>query len=42
ANGEYAYKGTAVSGFPNLFFIVRPNITLGQTSMVLMTEAQIT
>jgi cation diffusion facilitator CzcD-associated flavoprotein CzcO len=41
ANGEYAYKGTAVSGFPNLFFIVRPKITLGQTSMVLMTEAQI-
>jgi cation diffusion facilitator CzcD-associated flavoprotein CzcO len=42
ANGEYAYKGTAVSGFPNLFFIVGPNITLGHTSMVLMIEAQVT
>lgn len=41
ADGEYAYKGTTVSGFPNLFFIVGPNITLGHTSMVLMIEAQV-
>ena len=41
ANGEYAYKGTTVSGYPNLFFIVGPNITLGHTSMVLMIEAQV-
>lgn len=40
-NGEYAYKGTTVSGFPNLFFIVGPNTTLGHTSMVLMIEAQV-
>lgn len=40
-NGEYAYKGTTVSGFPNLFLIVGPNITLGHTSMVLMIEAQV-
>jgi cyclohexanone monooxygenase len=36
-----AYKGTTVSGFPNLFQIVGPNTGLGHSSMVLIIEAQI-
>jgi len=37
-----AYLGTAVAGFPNLFFLVGPNTGLGHNSMVFMIEAQIT
>jgi cation diffusion facilitator CzcD-associated flavoprotein CzcO len=36
-----AYKGTAVAGYPNLFFLVGPNTGLGHTSIVFMIEAQI-
>ncbi len=36
-----AYKGTAVAGFPNLFFLIGPNTGLGHNSMVLMIESQI-
>ena len=36
-----AYKGTTVSGFPNLFFLVGPNTGLGHTSIVFMIESQI-
>ena len=38
--GMAAYKGTAVAGFPNMFFVVGPNTGLGHTSMVIMIEAQ--
>ena len=39
--GMQAYKGAAVAGFPNLFFLVGPNTGLGHTSMVYMIESQI-
>ena len=41
ANGEEAYVGTLVKGFPNLFLLVGPNTGLGHTSMVFMIEAQV-
>ena len=41
AAGMEAYKGTAVAGFPNLFFLVGPNTGLGHTSMVYMIESQV-
>ncbi|MDD3762854.1 MAG: NAD(P)/FAD-dependent oxidoreductase [Nevskiales bacterium] len=40
-DGPEAYKGTTVSGFPNLFMIVGPNTGLGHSSMVYMIESQI-
>ena len=36
-----AYRGTTVSGFPNLFILQGPNTGLGHSSVVLMTEAQV-
>ena len=36
----YAFRGTTVPGFPNLFFLLGPNTGLGHTSVVLMIEAQ--
>jgi len=36
-----AYRGTAVAGFPNLFFLLGPNTGLGHTSVLVMAEAQI-
>lgn len=41
ADGEEAYLGTTVHGFPNLCFIVGPNTGLGHSSMVFMIEAQV-
>jgi cation diffusion facilitator CzcD-associated flavoprotein CzcO len=41
ANGEEAYLGTLVKGFPNFFFIVGPNTGLGHSSMVFMIETQV-
>jgi cation diffusion facilitator CzcD-associated flavoprotein CzcO len=38
--GMSAYLGTAVAGFPNLFFIIGPNTGLGHNSMVFMMESQ--
>ncbi|MEB2310338.1 MAG: NAD(P)/FAD-dependent oxidoreductase [Sorangiineae bacterium] len=35
-----AYLGTTISGFPNLFLIIGPNLGLGHSSMVLMMESQ--
>ena len=35
-----AHRGTTVSGFPNLFFLLGPNTGLGHTSVVVMAEAQ--
>ncbi len=40
-DGEEAYLGTTVNGFPNLMLIVGPNVTLGHSSMVYMIETQI-
>jgi cation diffusion facilitator CzcD-associated flavoprotein CzcO len=37
-----AYRGTAVAGFPNLFFVVGPNTGLGHNSIVVMIESQLT
>jgi cation diffusion facilitator CzcD-associated flavoprotein CzcO len=36
-----AYRGAAVNGFPNLFFLVGPNTGLGHNSIVFMIEAQL-
>jgi cation diffusion facilitator CzcD-associated flavoprotein CzcO len=36
-----AYKGAAVAGYPNLFFLVGPNTGLGHNSIVFMIESQI-
>ncbi len=41
AGGMHAYKGTTLSGFPNLFFLAGPNTGIGHTSLVVMIEAQI-
>jgi cation diffusion facilitator CzcD-associated flavoprotein CzcO len=41
AGSMYAYKGTTVAGYPNLFFLVGPNTGLGHTSIVFMIESQI-
>lgn len=40
-DGPEAYKGAAVAGFPNLFFLMGPNTGLGHNSMVYMIESQI-
>jgi cation diffusion facilitator CzcD-associated flavoprotein CzcO len=39
--GMAAYKGTTISGFPNLFQIVGPNTGLGHSSMVFIIESQV-
>jgi cation diffusion facilitator CzcD-associated flavoprotein CzcO len=39
--GRQAYKGTAIAGFPNMFFLVGPNTFVGHSSMVYMIEAQL-
>ena len=36
-----AYRGAAVPGFPNLFWLVGPNTGLGHNSIVFMIEAQL-
>ena len=36
-----AYKGTAIAGFPNLFFLLGPNTGLGHNSMVYIIESQV-
>ncbi|MDQ6641074.1 MAG: NAD(P)/FAD-dependent oxidoreductase [Actinomycetota bacterium] len=40
-SGMVAYKGTTISGFPNLFQLVGPNTGLGHSSMVFIIESQI-
>ncbi|MEV4410703.1 NAD(P)/FAD-dependent oxidoreductase [Catellatospora sp. NPDC049609] len=37
----YAYRGTAVAGFPNLFLLLGPNTGLGHNSVVFMIECQL-
>jgi cyclohexanone monooxygenase len=39
--GQQAYKGTTVAGFPNMFVIVGPNTGTGNTSMIYMIESQL-
>src|SRR3954447_26064471 len=39
--GQQAYKGASVAGFPNLLFVVGPNTGLGHSSMVYMIESHI-
>lgn len=39
--GPEAYLGIAVSGYPNLFFLMGPNTGLGHNSMVYMIESQV-
>jgi cation diffusion facilitator CzcD-associated flavoprotein CzcO len=36
-----SYMGSAVTGYPNFFFVVGPNTGLGHTSQVYMIESQI-
>ncbi len=40
AKNAKTYYGMAVSGFPNLYFMVGPNTGLGHNSLVFMMEAQ--
>lgn len=40
-DGMNAYKGTTITGFPNLFQLVGPNTGLGHSSMVFIIESQI-
>ncbi|MEO6884659.1 MAG: NAD(P)/FAD-dependent oxidoreductase [Jatrophihabitantaceae bacterium] len=40
-NGQQAYKGAAVAGFPNLLFVIGPNTGLGHSSMVYMAESHL-
>lgn len=39
-DGIEAYLGTTISGFPNLFLLIGPNLGLGHSSMVFMMESQ--
>ncbi len=41
SRGAVAYKGMAVSGFPNWFILMGPNTGPGHTSVLVFTEAQI-
>lgn len=41
AGGLQAHLGTALAGFPNLFFLLGPHTGLGHNSVVLMIEAQV-
>lgn len=38
ANGPVAYRGMAVSGFPNMFLLYGPNTNLGHNSIIFMVE----
>lgn len=40
-DGMEAYKGTTVSGYPNLFVLVGPATGLGHSSMIYMIESQL-
>ncbi|MGP4112171.1 flavin-containing monooxygenase [Streptomyces sp. 4N509B] len=41
-DGAAALRGTTAAGFPNLLTIIGPNTGLGNTSMLLIVEAQLT
>ena len=38
--GAIAFRGSTVSGFPNMFIMTGPNTALGHNSMIYMIEAQ--
>ncbi|WP_064742865.1 flavin-containing monooxygenase [Pseudonocardia spinosispora] len=40
AEGNQAYLGTSVAGFPNMFLMIGPNTGLGHNSQIFMIEAQ--
>lgn len=40
-NGPQAFRGVAVTGFPNFFLIMGPNSGLGHSSIVFMIECQV-
>lgn len=40
-HGPQAYRGVAVTGFPNYFLIMGPNSGLGHNSILFMIEAQV-
>lgn len=40
-NGRHAYLGTSVSGYPNLFLLLGPNILNGTTAAPTVMEAQL-
>ncbi len=40
-DGAEAYRGVAVSGFPNFFMLYGPNTNLGHNSIIFMVEQQI-
>ncbi|MDP9093452.1 MAG: NAD(P)/FAD-dependent oxidoreductase [Actinomycetota bacterium] len=40
-HGQRAYKGATVAGFPNMIFVIGPNMGLGHSSMVYMAESAI-
>ncbi|WP_067534646.1 flavin-containing monooxygenase [Nocardia crassostreae] len=39
--GQQGYKGSTIHNYPNMFFLLGPNVGLGHTSMVYMIESQI-
>lgn len=41
ADGAEAYRGVAVSGFPNFFMLYGPNTNLGHNSIIFMVEQQV-
>lgn len=41
AQGAEAYKGIAISGFPNFFMLYGPNTNLAHNSIVFMLESQV-
>lgn len=41
AEGMQAHRGTTITGFPNLFFMLGPNTGLGHNSMIHIAESQI-
>ncbi|HEX3785140.1 MAG TPA: NAD(P)/FAD-dependent oxidoreductase [Pseudonocardiaceae bacterium] len=41
SGGQQAYLGTAVSGYPNLFMLLGPNVLSGTTSAFTVLEAQL-
>jgi cation diffusion facilitator CzcD-associated flavoprotein CzcO len=40
-SGQQAYKGATVAGFPNMMFVIGPNMGLGHSSMIFMAESAI-
>lgn len=41
-DGPQAYLGTSISGFPNLFLLLGPNLLVSSTSAISVLEAQLT